>query len=119
MRDEQHVLNELMPLLEKDEKNRAYFFSKTKDPVWLEPFRKKGLFDPSTIPAPIKTARGYTLVGWPPTPYLEQISKLIYNKAIAVQTVIHGLLNILQAIKSTNENDLLARQLFLMMMRLP
>jgi hypothetical protein len=59
MRNPSDILNEVIPLIKSDEKNLIYFFGNAKDPNWLEPLIAEGLFDPKTIPLPVKTENGF------------------------------------------------------------
>lgn len=112
-------IQEMIALIKVDENNRAYFFSKAKDPKWFEPLKSNGFFDASTIPQPTKTEKGFALSFWPPQNYLERISALIQSKAITDTNVVESFLEVLRKVASTRGNFLLARSLFLIVMRIP
>src|SRR3989338_2054634 len=112
-------IQETLDLIKADENNRAYFFSKAKDPKWFEPLKSNGFFDASTIPQPVKTERGFVLSFWPPQNYLERISALIQSKTITDTKFVESFLDVPRKLTSTRGNLFLARSLFLIVLRTP
>ena len=119
MRKDEDVLKEIIPLIKQDSKNLLYFFSKAKEPKWFEPMRLNDLFNPSSIPEPIRTERGLSTSFWPQQHYLEHLSKLILDKEITDPRLIKNFIDVLRSITNTKGNFLLGRVLFLSLIRVP
>ncbi len=118
MKTRDDVFNETVSLLKQDEKNLVYFFSKVRDIKWFKPLRDSGLFDPDTIPQPVKTEKGFTLSFWPQQHYLEHLSKIIADSPHDYQ-LIKDFILVLRKISTTHGNWLLGRCLFTSLMRMP
>lgn len=61
-------------LIESEDSYSYYFFKHCKKLVWFQIFIERGTFKPSNNPYPIKTEKGYTILGWWPMLYLLTIS---------------------------------------------
>lgn len=119
MRKNADILCEAIPLIKQDEKNMMYFFSKAKSPDWFIPLLQNDLFNSNSIPIPLKSENGFTFSNWPQQYYLECLSKLICDGEVSDAETVEAFISVLRSIENTNENFLLARALFLCMMRIP
>lgn len=119
MRERKDIIDEIIKLINKSDKDSIYFFSKLKDLSFFSPLADAGMFEPFRIPNVIKKDDGIQYVFWSQGEYLALVASAIQTGEIRDASYISRFLKVVRKLYGSTDNPYVVNSIFIGITRIP